>query len=360
MEPHPVPQNIIDVEFKLFGSFTLRQFSKILFGCLAGVVIFLFNINPIIKFPLILIAVLTGIGLAIIPNLGTWLKGFIKALFVSPRYVWIRQVSTPELFMPKVEEVKTQDQRVQAALTKRKLSIDELPLEEIFGRTDRKEDIDMGGDVQDKNFLRVYEDVFGREIVDHSRNPYNFANPDQAKKVNPNPLAVKVTAPDISASQSPVASPKPLTQNDYLNEINRLKHELSLLNKDERYKDKEQEILNQINALYSRMKSQEKPIRTMKPAQAGLEQAENQGRVVYGIVVNKKDNPIDNAEVLLTNTGSNKTFRVVSSGDGKFTTVQPLPKGEYIIQLRKTGYKFHTYKITIGDQNLPAYKFREK
>jgi hypothetical protein len=46
--------------------------------------------------------------------------------------------------------------------------------------------------------------------------------------------------------------------------------------------------------------------------------------------------------------------------DGKFTTSKPLFDGEYEVSLSHPTMKFHTYKIKVGNQQLPAYKFREK
>jgi hypothetical protein len=126
MEPHPVPQNILDIEFKLFGAFTLSQFGKILIGCMGGVAIFfLLNINPLVKIPLILISVGTGVLMAIIPNFGTWLGGFIKALFISPRYVWVKETSTPELLQRKKISDPKNDLEVSSAMNKKKLNIED-------------------------------------------------------------------------------------------------------------------------------------------------------------------------------------------------------------------------------------------
>src|SRR5260221_2036340 len=134
MEQHPVPQNIIDVEFKLFGSFTLKQFSKILFGSLGALLIFFIPMPSIIKVPLMGISIFLGLGMAIVPNLSVWLNGMLKAIFISPRYVWVRETVTPDLLKSRQSSTKSsKDLKVGAAKSTNKVDINDIPLERLFG-----------------------------------------------------------------------------------------------------------------------------------------------------------------------------------------------------------------------------------
>src|SRR3972149_9235387 len=89
---HAVPQNIMDVEFKLIGELTMRQFFYVLifFGMAYGV--FNLGILEIFKWLLIIILVMLGLGFAFIPvedrGLDEWLVNFFKAIFDDSQRIW--------------------------------------------------------------------------------------------------------------------------------------------------------------------------------------------------------------------------------------------------------------------------------
>nr|MBP8961046.1 PrgI family protein [Patescibacteria group bacterium] len=80
---HPVPQNIMDVEFKLVGSLTMRQFVYLVIYAIAAYMAKLSVPQPFTWFFTLGIAFI-GIALAFIPiedrGLDEWLVNFIKAI----------------------------------------------------------------------------------------------------------------------------------------------------------------------------------------------------------------------------------------------------------------------------------------
>lgn len=351
MEPHPVPQNILDVEFKLFGAFTLKQFGKIMIGSLVGVGIFLININPIIKIPLVLASVFIGILSAIIPNFQTSLFGFIKALFISPRYVWVKENQTPEILAPAKMADPNKDRNVTSALNKKKLDINELPLDKLFGTTTQKSTPETEEDYQTtegQNLSQMYSDVFG-DVKKTVVVPRPAAQASMANVIQPVP-AQSAFAPRFKSIE------------EYQKEINKLKFELSSLAKDPDYKDKEQKIMEEINDLFAEIKliQGEQKERVNPAVAAKAEAMELDGRLIFGIVVDKRDQPVAGAHVDFLNMGTNQTYSAISSADGKFTSNEALPKGEYAVTILYPSKRFHAYKIVIADQPLPGYKLREK
>ncbi|MEP7103558.1 MAG: carboxypeptidase regulatory-like domain-containing protein [Candidatus Dojkabacteria bacterium] len=365
MEPHPVPQNILDVEFKLFGAFTLKQFGKILVGCLIGVGIFLININVFIKIPLVIISVFTGILLAIIPNFGVWLSGFIKALFISPRYVWMKKTELPEILKPQITLDPEKDRNVSSALNKKKLDINELPLERLFG-TQAQQNQPV---VQDKldgpegdNLNRVYGDIFDikTKVVKKAPEQAQAAAPIQTKAK----MAMAVQ-PQNTPEPKVAVNPQFTTVEQYQEEINRLKYQLSILAKDANYKEKEEEIMSKINDLYREIKlinggKVESNPRVGAMPKVQIMQSGTEGKIVHGIVVDKADQPVTNATIKFTNQIIKKIFTTNSGKDGKFSSVNPLPPGDYSIFLEFPGKQFHAYNINVSNKDLPAYKLREK
>ena len=356
MEQHPVPQNIIEVEFKLFGSFTLVQFGKMLAGGLIALLIFTLNIPAIIKFPLCFISVILGIGLAIVPNLGTWLNGFFKAIFFSPRYVWMKEPETPELLKQKqAQKASDPNQKISGTKVKKKVDIEDVSMEELFGPTTKAE---MGKDAEDQtprnsNFLRVYEDVFGEKLFERDKN-----SPINKLTVQGQTKASSTAQQVIIPAQSSIRANKAKSMDEYRAEIESLKYQLSMLSKDENYKAKEEEIISKINDLYQEIRVLSSDESTSKKTTTTTQPL---GRIIFGIIVDKKDNPLPSVTINFLNKEKNMLYRVVSSKDGKFSTVKGIPYGNYVVSLDDHGkHKFHKYQLAIGEQNQPAFKFREK
>ena len=98
---HAVPQNIMDVEFKLIGELTMRQFSYLLvFGLLAY---FSTNIPGLFKWPAVLFFAILAIGLAFIPvqerGLDEWLVNFYRAITSPTQRVWRKEPQIPTAFL---------------------------------------------------------------------------------------------------------------------------------------------------------------------------------------------------------------------------------------------------------------------
>lgn len=93
MEQHPVPQNITSYEFRLVGDMTLKQFFQLAGGILAGIILYRLPLIGIVKYPLVLVAVVIGITMAFIPIQGRpftqWIIAFFRAIYSPTEYVWM-------------------------------------------------------------------------------------------------------------------------------------------------------------------------------------------------------------------------------------------------------------------------------
>ncbi len=99
---HAVPQNIMDVEFKLIGDLTLRQFIYLfVFG--GGAYISFVVMVGLFKWPTVLLFVLLGIGLAFVPiqerGLDEWIVNFIKSVYSPTQRIWQKEPTVPSAFM---------------------------------------------------------------------------------------------------------------------------------------------------------------------------------------------------------------------------------------------------------------------
>lgn len=356
MEPIPVPQNIIDAEFKLFGSFTVSQFIKILMGSFAALGIFFIDINLIIKLPLMLLAVGVGFMMAIMPGFPKLFRGFVRSIFISPRYVWVKEGNTPELFDAQIVKKVENDQSVNSAISKRKLDINSLPLQEMFS-TRAKLSVQTHSDAQQQKTVIEPEDkidvIMGEIFQQPSDNITALAS--QIKSQQP--------ISNLNQSNNVPKRPLPTTPEELRAEIKRLKFELSKLARDDQFKQKEEQIIAQINELYREIKLLVgQPLEQKNPrvaAQLQEMQLNINAKEVYGKVVSKRDEPIANANVFFVNE-QNQRFQTSTSNDGKFRTTSKLNPGDYSVYIESPGKRFHTYKIVVGAEGLPGYKFREK
>lgn len=113
MNPHPIPKNLMDVEFKLFGSLTVNQFGSLAISFLFALIVHMATIPALIEVPLKVGFVLLGIALAFFKVNGLsfdkFLTYYIVALFAPQRMIWKKENKVPESLtatfeVPKVEK----------------------------------------------------------------------------------------------------------------------------------------------------------------------------------------------------------------------------------------------------------------
>jgi hypothetical protein len=102
----------MDVEFKLIGDLTMRQFAYL---CVFGGLAYLSIIAPtgIFKIPLFLLCCVLGIGLAFVPieerGLDQWIVNFLKAVYSPTQMIWKKENSLPSFFLHESVNVVKQE-----------------------------------------------------------------------------------------------------------------------------------------------------------------------------------------------------------------------------------------------------------
>ena len=374
MEPHPVPKNILEVEFALFGSFTISQFSKILFGCLFALIIFFTPIPELIKFPIMGILTLIGLLTALVPRLEVKLWAFLKNIFISPRYVWIKVAKAPEILTREDISNIEERQNVSKSTVNNKVKLDEISLSQVFGRDNSVNDADNSlglsnkprldyedeqllkprGRVREDNLDMLYEKIY-KHNLDRRNSIQNIQKTPiqtQSEKVNTQSIKTQKNSIDLN---NPIELQK---------EIDRLKAELTKVVKDQNYRENEGEIMYQINELYNALKTIQNnnevsnnlvgEVRNFKGERLDHSQS------VFGIIVSKQGVPISDAQIQFINEKNGNTISSQSEISGRFITGEKLFTGTYTVKLAHPDYRFNSYRIEVGEQKLPAYKFRAK
>lgn len=109
---HPIPQNIMDVEFKLVGDLTLKQFAYLAIGFGLSYMIFASPLSIYIKYPLILLFGVLGLLFAFFPlddrGLDIWLLNYIRAIYRPQRRIWTKQGYLPPALTLELKAIRTE------------------------------------------------------------------------------------------------------------------------------------------------------------------------------------------------------------------------------------------------------------
>ncbi|OGC47802.1 hypothetical protein A2886_00240 [candidate division WWE3 bacterium RIFCSPHIGHO2_01_FULL_42_13] len=102
-QQHAVPQNIMQVEFKLIGDLTMRQFFYLLIFCAIAYGAYYVNLPAVLRWPAIVGSLLLGLGFAFIPvedrGLDEWLVNFFTAVYTESQKVWRKEPTPPAVFL---------------------------------------------------------------------------------------------------------------------------------------------------------------------------------------------------------------------------------------------------------------------
>ncbi len=99
MRQHAIPQNILDVEFKLFTKFTLKEFAYLAIGLgIGGIMIYLVvsNVIPaLLGIPIFVVSAGTGAFLGLVPindqDADVFIKNYITAITNPTQRVWLNK-----------------------------------------------------------------------------------------------------------------------------------------------------------------------------------------------------------------------------------------------------------------------------
>lgn len=116
MEQHAIPQNVSSYQFKLVGDMTLKQFFQLAGGILAGIIFYSLPLLGIIKWPLAILSVIIGAGLAFFPleerPLEKWIFAFFKAIYSPTVFSWQKTSVPPKFFQDETPETSNPQQDV--------------------------------------------------------------------------------------------------------------------------------------------------------------------------------------------------------------------------------------------------------
>ncbi|MCD4811104.1 PrgI family protein [bacterium] len=141
MKQHPIPQNVLDVEFKLFTRFTLKEFAYLAAGVVSGSLFLVLNkqlgLPALLAWPSFLILSSIGAFFALVPindqGADEFIKNFFTAINKPTQRVWLNEQMQSQRVKP---IVKTDDGNkgkiVGGKITKGKKIFIEKPGDDIL------------------------------------------------------------------------------------------------------------------------------------------------------------------------------------------------------------------------------------
>lgn len=154
---HAVPQNIMDVEFKIIGELTMRQFIYLLIFCGIAYFIFSTGLPAFVKWPLILLLVGSGASFAFIPvqdrGLDEWIISFFKLMYAPNQRVWRKDPTLPLAFLyQNLSMVKQELITLTPTSSRRKL-------EEYLDTQEGKVKVDPL-DIHEQEYIKMVHDAY--------------------------------------------------------------------------------------------------------------------------------------------------------------------------------------------------------
>jgi len=229
---HAVPQNIMDVEFKIIGELTMRQFAYIMvFGGLSFVSAT--YVGGIFRWPFAIIFVIFGLAFAFVPiedrGMDQWVIAFFRAVYSPTQKIWKKSATVPSVFFYQNLDVMKRELITLAPTSSRRKLEEYLDHQQETGPVDKL-------DIREGDFIKKVRDAYSTssytapvlapampsvevsEFVPFATpspfpgaapTPTNFVD-DTAPQPAPTP-APEVTSPKNSEPASPV-TPTPVSR----------------------------------------------------------------------------------------------------------------------------------------------------
>lgn len=246
----------MQVEFKLFGSLTIKQFLSLAGGIIIAVFLYFLPLPIVLGWPLILISLVIGFALTFVTVNGQpfsrWFGNFLVAIFSSQKYVWRKTTSTPKSLQTGTSRTTVTKSE---AKTKKELGI--TPIAEVVKQQSIKLDSNEEKDLArlDKYFEAEYSKYSSKALQDAGK-AKQVISEEPSKRVNMGQQNLAGSVNPIGRKQSQVKVGK----NDkvvYTNMVNRSQRPLSMDQEDLEIEEKVREIIQKQRILDPYMKTSE-------------------------------------------------------------------------------------------------------
>lgn len=409
MENHPVPKNVLTVEFKLFGPLTVKQFARLLGVAMACLVIFITPIPRLISIPIIFVVGILGAASALLEGFDVKIWGMVKAVFSTTQYVWKNEHEVPEVLKEDLAKETTKKSSKKVSATKDSDKLNELSIDRILDARSKAQTIQdsqqqtsnrpkinnamIGGktttntetsgteELESDNFSKIYSNTYQQtESLDEStrRRAIREQLPPVQKASglasNSAPADLMQSGANMQTVVQPVRNSAPrnslkapatsqislqqLSEEEKTTLVTNLTQEVKELRQMLQTKDTEarKEITEAIKEKFAQLQ--------VLIGKKAAEEASSTMNAIFGVIVSSGEQPIPGANVGLTaQNNPGKLLASAQSGqDGRFKLDLAGLKlddvDKLVVRIVHPQFTFPDFKINPDQKQLPAYKFR--
>ncbi len=368
---HTVPKNIMDVEFKLFGSMTVKQFTYVAITFILALLIYATfpDIPSLVTIPIIFIIVVLGLSFAFLKvndmPFTSWFGNFLISFFSSQRKVYQKQEKQSNLLLD--SPTKKQVKKIIAPSKKSSAYIRSLQNKtHLIDETEIDNDIE---DILNKNKLLSLDKYF-QNAAKKSLDDYNLKQADSNsiasdKKAKKNNELIGKNEDTVIIKKESNTDHRPINPNQKVNysqfqgrtpgniqkQIIKNKSKTNKANNGSKTNTEpktntEAKTNNQNqNKDYNNIQLNNK----LKPNQ------------IAGFVCDKNNKPIQRSQVLIKEKDSGNLVRSVYTDlKGKFIIPSALSNGKYAIEINAKNYNFPEFTLELEGKQIPMYKYQPK
>lgn len=183
---HPVPQNIMDVEFKLIGALTMRQFIYLVIFSVSAYMAKLTVPAPF-TWPFVIGIAFIGVALAFIPieerGLDEWIVNFVKAINSPTERIWRKEIRLPQAFSYNQQLMVMQKELITLAPTTSRRKLEEFLQQE--GKKADEDPLDIQEDAYVEKIRIAFEEpVQGKAETVESEPVSNKTEQEREKEIS--------------------------------------------------------------------------------------------------------------------------------------------------------------------------------
>lgn len=333
---HPIPQNVMDVEFKIVGDMTFKQFFYLCVGALIVWIITSVMQDSYLKYFILFANIIFFLALAFIPvqqrSLDIWIINFLKAMMTPTQRVWRKTEFTPRYLSDDFNKaLELEYVNLKPAKSNKKLNeyLQSLPdrnstPDGISDKLDKIQDIMTSIEINDLNNVR-------QEIIQEAENSKQSDNlglniEKQKNEISHLGLTKKLEI-DRDVDDSVLDKNIQKAYSSLQKSINKAKIEV----------DEIQEFEDHVNLI-----QKEPTTKTVFTKE----------KHIQGFVKDSNRMNVDNAMVLVKDEKGDVQLALQTDASGYFKAEVELSNGNYTLEVIKGGMNFTPIKINTDNYNF--------
>ncbi len=331
MQQHPIPQNVTQYQFRLVGDMTLKQFLELAGGMVLAYLFFASNLIFIVKWPLVILSLLFGAGLAFFPiedrPLDQWITNFIKAIYQPTRFTWQKTNKVPSLFL-----FSARPMEISNTITKT------IKAPNITSQIATPSDLSE----KEATIVKSIDSLFNSLPEPILSSPATKIIEDQVSKPS---VVVRKLKPATEVADiilnTPVSNPIAIP-------------------KDKNNVEPQKPIPQSPNIIFTAPTAPQTVVAPARsaPKNITLPASPKNPNLITGAVVDQNGKLIENAIVQIVSSDGIPQRAMKTNSLGQFYTSTPLSPATYVIEVDKTGLTFTPQQIVVNNTILSPVELR--